>query len=407
MLPSVATPGLDDSASEPTSGSTARLVGVDVARCLALLGMIATHLVAERDPDGSLTTLQWLAGGRASALFAVLAGVSLALTTGRRVPLRGSARARASGAIAVRALSLVLVGLLLAELDSGIAIILTYYGVLFVLGLPFLGLRATPLLALAVGWALVVPVLSHLVRPALPERQFASPAFDQLATPGRLLSELLLTGYYPALAWLAYLLLGLALGRLDLASERVQRATAATGLLVAVGATLVSGVLARSAGFTDAQLNDYAGGKFGQTPTDRWDWLLLVSPHSTTPFDLLQTGGSAAFVLGTCLLLVGRLGAVAPAGERVVAIVFGAGTMTLSLYSLHVALRTESFLPPETDNALLWHVLIVLWVGGLYAALGRRGPLERAVGVVPDRIRGVRPGRARGRRPRSAPGRAG
>ncbi len=389
------------------SERSARLVGVDVARCLALLGMIATHLVVERDPDGSLSTLQWLAGGRASALFAVLAGVSLALVTGRRTPVTGSTRVRASIAIAVRALSLVLIGLVLGELESGLAIILAYYGVLFVLALPFLGLAVRPLLLLATGWVVVVPVLSHVVRPVLPERQLASPAFDQLAHPGRLLSELLLTGYYPALAWVGYVLLGLALGRCDLSSQRVQRTMAAVGLMVAAGATFVSGALTSAAGFTDAELTAYAGGKYGQTPTDRWDWLLLVSPHSTTPFDLLQTGGSAAFVLGLCLLLVGRLTSRAPAAERAVAVVCGAGTMTLTLYVLHVVLRTDRFLPPQSAHALTWHVLVVLWVGGLYVALGRRGPLERAVGVLPDLVRGDRPGRARGRIPRSAPGRAG
>jgi peptidoglycan/LPS O-acetylase OafA/YrhL len=54
-----------------------RLVGLDVARCLALLGMVATHVLDERTADGGLTFEQ-LAGGRASALFAVLAGVTLA-----------------------------------------------------------------------------------------------------------------------------------------------------------------------------------------------------------------------------------------------------------------------------------------------------------------------------------------
>jgi len=66
----------------------ARLVGVDVARCLALLGMMATHVLAETDPDGSISASQWLAGGRASSLFALLAGVSLALMTGGREPVR-------------------------------------------------------------------------------------------------------------------------------------------------------------------------------------------------------------------------------------------------------------------------------------------------------------------------------
>ena len=49
-----------------TGTSQGRLVGLDVARCLALLGMVATHVLDERTPGGDLTTAQWLAGGRAS-----------------------------------------------------------------------------------------------------------------------------------------------------------------------------------------------------------------------------------------------------------------------------------------------------------------------------------------------------
>ncbi|WP_323792065.1 heparan-alpha-glucosaminide N-acetyltransferase domain-containing protein [Nocardioides sp.] len=366
-----------------------RLVGVDVARCLALLGMIATHVAVARDPDGSLSTLQWIAGGRASALFAVLAGVSLAIISGRRTPVAGAARGRLSLAIVVRAVALVMIGLALAELGTGIAVILAYYGVLFVLALPFLGLGARALLVLAVAWACVLPVVSHVVRPLLPDRQFANPDLDQLAAPGRLAAELLLTGYYPALPWVAYVLLGLGLGRLDLTRPVIQARIAAAGLVVAAGTTVASGFLARRAGFTDVELDAVAGGMFGQTPTDDWSWLLLVAPHSTTPFDLLQTGGSAAAVLGLCLLVVGRLRAVAPDAERAVAIIFGAGTMTLTLYVLHVVLR-ETLVTPEDDQALLWHVVIVLWVGGLFVALRRRGPLEWLVGLVPDLLRGSR-----------------
>ena len=48
-----------------------------MARCLALLGMVATHVLFARGPDGDLALPQAIAGGRAAALFAVLAGVSL------------------------------------------------------------------------------------------------------------------------------------------------------------------------------------------------------------------------------------------------------------------------------------------------------------------------------------------
>ncbi|HEX8780898.1 MAG TPA: heparan-alpha-glucosaminide N-acetyltransferase domain-containing protein, partial [Nocardioides sp.] len=176
----------------PTSAD--RLVGLDVARCLALLGMVATHVLDERSADGTVAPLQWLAGGRASALFAVLAGVSLALMTGRREPVRGGERVRRSAGLALRALLIAAIGLVLGEMQSGIAVILTYYGVLFLAGLPFLGLRARTLGLLAAGWVVVAPVLSHLVRPALPESGTASPTAAQLVDPWQLGSELLFTG---------------------------------------------------------------------------------------------------------------------------------------------------------------------------------------------------------------------
>ena len=41
-----------------------------MARCLALLGMVATHVLIARGPDGDLALPQAIAGGRAAALFA-------------------------------------------------------------------------------------------------------------------------------------------------------------------------------------------------------------------------------------------------------------------------------------------------------------------------------------------------
>ncbi|MDO9458153.1 heparan-alpha-glucosaminide N-acetyltransferase domain-containing protein [Nocardioides sp.] len=378
-------------AAGSASSSRARLVGLDVARCLALLGMMATHVLAARTPDGDLATSHVIASGRASALFAVLAGVAMALVSGRRTPVRGGERVRASLALLVRAVAVAALGLVLGVLGTGIAVILTYYAVLFVLGLPFLGLTWKPLLALAVGWAVVAPVVSRLVVPELPARQFESPRPDQLGDPGRLLSELLLTGYYPAVPWLTYLLLGLAIGRLDLQSRRVAAGLAAGGAVVAVAATLVSDALTSSR-FTAAELDAMAGGMYGQTPVEGpdsgWRWLTVVAPHSTTPFDLLQTAGSAAAVIGLCLLLVAWVSDLSRHGERAVQVLFGAGTMTLTLYTVHLLMKTEQVWPDDVPSSYVWHVVVVLWVGSVYAALQRQGPLEWAVGVVPRRIRG-------------------
>lgn len=379
-----------------------RAVGLDVARCLALLGMVATHVLDERTASGELTSAQWLAGGRASALFAVLAGVSIALVTGRRAPVRGRERAAVSAGLAVRALLIAALGLVLGGLGTGIAVILTYYGVLFLLGLPFVGLRARWLALLAAVWLVLGPVVSHLARPDLPERGWASPHLDQLADPGRLLSELLFTGYYPALPWLAYLLAGMAIGRADLGSRATAGALAAGGLLTAYAATAVSHVLtSRPATLRVLQaesgsrevLDDIATGMFGTTPTGgSWEWLLVVAPHSATPFDLAQTLGSACAVIGLCLLVTGLLPRVATVG---VAVFFGAGAMTLTLYSLHVVMRTGAVWPPERPDTYVWHVLVLLGIGAVFAALGWRGPLEAVAGAP---VRGLRAAARRGYR---------
>ena len=130
----------------------------------------------------------------------------------------------------------------------------------------------------------------------------------------------------------------------------------------------------------DAFVNAISGGMHGTTPAGgSWAWLLVVAPHSGTPFDLLQTGASAALVIGLCLWLVGWLG---DGSRRAVAILFGAGTMTLSLYSLHVVMRTEQVWPTEEPSSFGWHVLVLLSVGALFVALRWRGPLEAAVGGI-------------------------
>lgn len=378
----------------PASRTDRRLVGVDVARCLALLGMVATHVLDPRNAAGELTLAQSASGGRASALFAVLAGLSLALMTGRTTPLRGSERWARSAGIAVRALLIGALGLWLGGLDTGIAVILTYYALLFLLGIPFLGLRAPALAALAGAWLVAAPVVSHLVRPSLPDRTFNSPSFSRLDDPWPFLTELTFTGYYPVVPWLAYLLAGMALGRLDLTDRRVQALVAGAGGVLAATAVVVSRTLTAQpelvtpligaggpAARTGPELLDLiARGLYGTTPTGGpWEWLLVVAPHTGTPFDLAHTIGSAWLVIGAALLVVGLLPA---AGRRGAAVVFGAGAMTLTLYTLHVVMRTPDVPPAEEPDTFVVHVVVLLGIGAVYALTRTRGPLERVVAWV-------------------------
>ncbi len=358
-----------------------RVLGVDAARGAALLGMMAVHIVPAVTPDGEVSLAFRLAAGRSSALFAVLAGVGLALLTRWTPTTTARRRVHDRVAVATRALLLVAIGLALGMLDSGVAVILVYYGVLFVLTLPFLGLSSRALAACSAGIAIVVPVLSHLLRPSLPPASYAVPTLDFFdRSLWAALSELTLTGYYPALPWLAYLLAGLAIGKLPLRSPRVARGLLGGGLALTIASTLTSHVLVSRLGGLSALEGQHpevlgqplstalSAGLLGTTPTGSWWWLTVATPHTATPFDLAATIGSSMAVLGLFLLVLSRPRLWA---SPLVAV----GAMSLTLYSLHVVLL-DDWLPPSLPHAYWWHVLVATTVAMAWRRFVGQGPLE-------------------------------
>ncbi|BDZ43068.1 hypothetical protein GCM10025865_23670 [Paraoerskovia sediminicola] len=76
------------STADRVLGGPGRLVGLDVARGLAVLGMFAAHVGVVEGARGA----GWLtiADGRSSILFAVVAGISIALVTGGAAPRTAS-----------------------------------------------------------------------------------------------------------------------------------------------------------------------------------------------------------------------------------------------------------------------------------------------------------------------------
>lgn len=377
-----------------------RIVGVDTARCVALLGMMATHVLPGTD-GGGVTFSHQLAAGRASALFAVLAGVSLVLVAGRRTPVRGAPLAGLVAGTVVRSAVVGLVGLVIGGFDTGIAVILAYYAVLFVVAVPFLALPTRGLVVVAATWAVVAPVVSLALRRPRPGTSYTVPSLPSLGDPGELLRDLLLTGYYPVLTWVPLVLAGVVVGRLDLRAVRTAAGLALFGGGATSLAVLVSDALTAPADVRAALVRTFEGagwrgdldttlghGLYGVTPTDSLWWLAVRAPHSGTTFDLLATTGTACLVLAVAL-------AAARVAPRLLAVVFGAGAMTLTLYTVHVLLRTDGVWDGEDTATYVGQVALVLAVGAGFRLAGRRGPLEWLVGVLGGSTRTGVEGRAR------------
>ena len=73
--------------------------------------------------------------------------------------------------------------------------------------------------------------------------------------------------------------------------------------------------------------------------------------------------------------------------------VFGAGAMTLSLYTLHVVLRTDGVWDGEGWVHFLGQVALVGGIGAFFAARRFRGPLELLVGEISSGVRRAVAGR--------------
>lgn len=417
MSPSTASPGSRRS-RRGRSDRGSRLLGVDAARGLALLGMMTVHVLPTSDEmTGEAAWPGLVLSGRSAALFALLAGVGLALLSGGSDPDRPNARAGWDRTVvAVRAVLIVLIGLAVALLDAEVAIILVHYGLLFLLALPFLRMGAKALFGLAAVWVAVGPValwwLHNRLRGTLegfPDewRLWHSPSFLDLSTPGLTGMDLAVTGYYPLLIWPAYLFAGMAVGRLNLRSSATALRIGIAGIILA-GITYLTGRLTLALSdlvplfASDYSLSeDRVRGEIltgtHQLPLiTEHEWFLLVTPHQGSTTDVLHTIGTALAVLGLCLLAADRL-------RWVLAPLIGAGAMPLTLYVGHLVVlhlwRGDNDLFGET-GLLAQHsgttMILALTVAALTAGLmkhliGRRGPLEALTHAAGLAAAGPRP----------------
>ncbi|GAA3589779.1 heparan-alpha-glucosaminide N-acetyltransferase domain-containing protein [Klugiella xanthotipulae] len=376
---SEAVPGV--SADFPSGGG--RIVGLDVARGLAVLGMFGAHLlVIPGDLDwGATDTWPAIVNGRSSILFAVLAGVSIAIISGRTRPVEGVPLLQARVRILTRAALIVLIGGLLEALFTPVAIILGAYGLLFVAAVPFLRWSAPNLFVAAAVSALLMPILNSFAIIGMREAELGDSA----------VTTVLFSGSYPATIWITFMLLGLGVGRLTLESPTVQLRLGLVGVGLAalgygVGSFVWAAVSASGTFFgkpLDLDSSAMTGSASGASlePANYFSAL----PHTGSTFEVVGSSGFALAVIALCLW----------AGPRLRVALFplaATGAMALTAYSAHVfvvmwAERNDLL---WLDNALFFWLAggTLVFCTGWTLTLGR-GPLERLLTMVSRRAASV------------------
>lgn len=343
-----------------------RVRGLDAARGLALVGMVVAHLDTRIDFDpGVAASWRHVGDGRAAVLFVLVAGFSLALTTGGARPHQGERLVDDRLAIFVRAAVLAALGAFLTALGTPVAVILASYAVFFVAALPFL--RSPVPVLIGVGSVLGVggPVIIAWLVERVPE----------LATSP--VGELFVGMPYPAIQWTGFLLVGLGLGR-----SRIGEST----LYVLGFAGLGVGIVLHQL-MLDLLQHTLAD------PAARDSLVLarLMSDHRS------QNPVEAASVLAIGVGVLALLIALTPRARGLTYPFEAVGRMALTLYVGHIvaywiAIEIDPGLEAGSGALALWTLVVAFLVASLWFLRFSRGPLEGALHRIVRATLGPRDG---------------
>lgn len=296
-----------------------RIVGFDLARALAVIGMVIVNFKVVM--HASAPDAPWWLGifdaldGRASALFVILAGIGLSLLSKRARESGDPAALRADRTgILKRAAFLFVAGLLYVQVWP--ADILHYYGVYMVIGAFALGWRTGVLpaaaAAMVAGFVLLAATFDYGAG-----WNWETLAYAGFWTPAGFVRNLFFNGFHPVFPWAGFLLLGMAVGRVDMQSPTALYRIFIGGLVMGIAAELAM----------------TAGTLLAAPGEGIWQHLWSSGPLPPLPLYWIGAAGDAMAVIAACVWAGRRW----PAARWLTPLVH-TGQLALTLYIAHVVI---------------------------------------------------------------------
>lgn len=347
------------SASTSPSAASSRTPGFDVARALAILGMVLVNFSAMAEYTEAPRATEWLVEqieGKAAALFVTLAGIGVTLRV-KSAERRGHTLEFEQRALLRRAAVLFVLGLVhrhFWEWD-----ILHMYGVFLV---------CAAVLLRAPSWLLVVLAAALIALTVPAQTLFEYEAeYDSWTLAGGG-AEMLAAGLFPAVPWLSFLLVGIVLGRLDLTDEGTRSFLYAACIPCIVALELL-----------DTWAFSVPAGSQLEHDFGRW---ALAWPRPPTPaFALL---GIVYAIVVVCLAIELTQ---SRQHERWVVALTATGQLALSVYLAHgvaitVAMEHGHFIGGSQLSVLLFGVVfyvVSVWFAWRWRVRWGYGPVELIV----------------------------
>ena len=287
-----------------------RLIGLDVARYLAFVGMVLVNFdivmsYGVESNEGFFNEVIGQLRGRASATFVVLAGIGLGLSSFKK-------ESQTVNIIVKRSIFLLILGLLNMSIFEGD--ILHYYAFYFLFGVFLLPFSNRVLIA-------VIGILNLVFFGMLLSIDYESGwNFEELTYSGfwtidGFIRNLFFNGFHPVFPWLGFFLLGILLSRALLEKRQFQIKMISWGLVAIIFSEVMSFIFSGYLIPTDSELQ----------------FLVMTDSMPPMPLYFLAASGSAFLIIGLCLLVSERF-----RESNIYSLIAPAGSQTLTLYILHI-----------------------------------------------------------------------
>jgi uncharacterized protein len=303
--------------------SAERVVGFDVARALAILGMVVVHfslvMATDRSGPGWLNVVLGFLDGRAAATFVILAGVGVTLMSRRAVlSTDPHAIAKARRVLIFRGVFLLALGFINLLIWPGD--ILRVYGVSLLLAARLITASDRRLLLGAVGYAAGFAAL-FLMLDFEQNWNWATLSYHGLWTPTGLVRNLFFDGFRSVFPWTGFVFFGMWLGRLNLRNPAVNMRVFFAAMGTALGAEVVSWLCV-----------SYFVARPREVDAETVKALFGTESMPALPLFLLASGAEAVTVIALCVRLSGE------GPSRYWQPLAATGQMALTWYFTHIVL---------------------------------------------------------------------
>jgi len=355
-----------------------RIIGIDVARALAVIGMILVNFKVVFGENGQswVKSFASIFDGKAAATFVVLAGIGLALMTNSAIKNNNQTKLKTARIrIMKRAVFLFFVGL--SYITIWPADILHFYGIYMAIIMVLLTCKEKTILISGICIILVYPILVTVLNYET-GWDFVSLEYQEFWTFKGFIRNLFFNGFHPVTPWTAFMLFGYWFGKQDLHNDEFIKKTFWMSTIIFIAIQVVSYL-------TISTLSDG-----NQEATLELTEIFGTKPMPPLPIYMFSGAAIAFSIISACILIAKKF-----EKSFIIDALNKTGQLALTLYVAHVVIGMgiiEFINPSKIGNysiefsvcyAIVFSLLCIL-----FAVIWRKyynaGPLEWVMRKLTD-----------------------